>query len=93
MDKAAEIIEQRNKHYNSSHRRFVLLKDLVVPAGTVFEIAPTVVENVESHFSATIGLTNDTHGDLTYDITGDDFDKLVGSGKWFAEMNQDVREG
>lgn len=47
----------------------VLKKDIVIPAGTVFSKAPKKTERYGSdHYSVTIGLTDDTSGELTYCI-------------------------
>lgn len=62
-------------------RRVVLLKDLVIPAGTIFE-------NVDGHkrafisgnYEATIGLTKDTSGSVLYGVELAD----VACAEWFA---------
>ena len=58
----------------------VLLKDLVIPAGTVFSTAANKVERFgEGHVETTIGLTDNSSGDVTYYV-GDDKEELK---EWF----------
>lgn len=46
-----------------------LLKDIVIPAGTIFNQAPCKTQrHGDDHFSHVIGLSNDSSGDLTYCI-------------------------
>ena len=46
-----------------------LLKDIVIPAGTVFsQSAWKTVRHGGDHFTHTIGLSSDSSGDLTYCI-------------------------
>lgn len=61
----------------------VLIKDIVIPAGTVFRSAPTTSSRSEGHGEGLIGLTDDTCGSLIYDIEGDDADKLK---EWFVDL-------
>ena len=49
----------------------VLLKDIVIPAGTVFDTAPHRTERDNSHYDCVIGLSDNTHGTLTYCIDPD----------------------
>lgn len=45
----------------------VLKKDIIIPAGTVFQQAPTHTDRIgEGHISHVIGLTKDSSGELTY---------------------------
>jgi hypothetical protein len=58
----------------------VLLKDIVIPAGTVFDDTPRKREYGEGcYVEAVIGLTKDTAGHITYE-TSDDLKE------WFAEL-------
>jgi len=60
-----------------------LLKDIVIPAGTVFDEAPMRIEHFESgHYHCTVGLTNDTSGDFTYHI--DPLDSDID--EWFEDI-------
>ena len=59
-----------------------LKKDLIFPAGTVFGQAPSRTVRSEEHVQASIGLTKNTSGDVTYFI-GDDKEALA---EWFEEM-------
>jgi len=63
----------------------VLLQDIVIPAGTVFDTAPDKTTRAEGHFSHVIGLTNDTSGDLTYYIDPDDPEMK----EWFGEEGEE----
>lgn len=58
----------------------VLLKDIIIPAGTVFDDAPYKCEySKKCYVEAVIGLTKDTSGYITYQ-TSDDLKE------WFAEL-------
>jgi len=62
----------------------VLLKDIVIPAGTVFYDAPIRTERTPGcHIDAVIGLTNNTSGVITYEVS----DEL---GEWFAPLRGSV---
>ena len=63
--------------------RKVLIKDIVIPAGTVFIDAPHITERAEGFGAATVGLTQDSFGTFTYDIEGDDSEKLK---EWFVDI-------
>lgn len=61
-----------------------LIKDIVIPAGTIFQDAPQRTERFgDGHIQATIGLTDNTTGDVTY-FVGDDQEKLR---KWFQDVS------
>jgi len=61
----------------------VLIKDLVIPAGTVFGEAATHTARLgDGHIEATIGLTGNTSGSVHY-YTGDDQEELR---EWFREL-------
>ena len=62
----------RKKSKKKKEVKFVLLKDIVIPAGSVFSEAPTQTTRSECHFSHIVGLTKDTCGDLVYYINDDD---------------------
>ena len=49
-----------------------LLKDMVIPAGTIFDEAAHKVEHHEGNYEAIIGLTDNSHGHVIYDIDPDD---------------------
>jgi hypothetical protein len=54
-------------------RKMVLLKDIVIPAGTVFEnIDGTRSTYVEDCYKSLIGLTDDTSGSIVYIVDKDD---------------------
>ena len=61
----------------------VLLKDIVIPAGTVFMDAPSKTIRSNGFGEAVIGLTKDSSGSLVYDIEGDDSDILK---EWFVDL-------
>lgn len=49
-----------------------LLKDIVIPKGTIFTIAPQQVQyKGANHIECIIGLSKNTHGNLHYDISDD----------------------
>jgi uncharacterized membrane protein (UPF0127 family) len=62
-----------------------LMKDIVIPAGTVFEEAPRKTERFgKGHVDHILGLTDDTHGTLTYFVDEDDPE----IGKWFVDVKE-----
>ena len=59
----------------------VLLKDIVIPKGTVFRTAPVRTDRSgNDHYDCTIGLTKNSCGDFTYCI---DDPKLE---EWFTDL-------
>ncbi len=51
----------------------VLIKDIVIPAGTVFDSAPCGTQRFgDGHIQATIGLSKDSSGSIEYCL--DDMD-------------------
>lgn len=61
---------------NENSGKKVLIKDIVIPAGTIFMQAPVKTERFgDDHIECFVGLTKDTSGSFTYDIS-DDKDKL-----------------
>jgi hypothetical protein len=49
----------------------VLLRDIVIPAGTVFDTAPSKTTRDDSHYDCVVGLSNNTSGVFTYGIDDD----------------------
>lgn len=64
----------KRKYADDGNREMVLLKDIVIPRGTVFKRAPERIEMNEDHFEAIIGLSDNTAGSLIYAI--DEFEEL-----------------
>lgn len=67
-------------------RKKVLLKDIVIPAGTVFSHIPSgsrTEYNSDDHFDAIIGLSKDTFGTLVYGIDENFADQMD---EWFADV-------
>ena len=61
----------------------VLIKDLVIPAGTIFDDAPTRTDRIASGcVCATIGLTDNTSGSVEY-WCDDDAEELR---EWFRDV-------
>lgn len=61
-------------------QRIVLTRDLVIPAGTVFECCDGVVRRYASgNYEATIGLSKDTSGSIVYGFEPSD----IQLGDWF----------
>jgi len=68
---------------SKKEKRYVLKKDIVIKAGTIFHcIDRNKKEFIEGNFSTLIGLTNDSCGEFIYRIDEDDY-KL---GDWFEEV-------
>jgi hypothetical protein len=64
-------------------KKFKLKKDIVIPAGAVFDCIDEERRNFHNdNFGHIIGLTNSTSGELTYGI---DFDS-PGMEEWFDEV-------
>jgi len=71
----------------ANHKRVKLKKDLVIPAGTIFSQAPTKTTRDDSFGEAVIGLTPDTFGTVTYEIWGDDKERVA---EWFELVEDDM---
>ncbi len=57
----------------SNPKRMVLKKDIVIPAGTVFEcVDGSRREFISGNYEATIGLSKDTSGGLVYGVEPQD---------------------
>lgn len=55
----------------------VLLKDIIIPKGTVFNEAPKVTERIgNDFFSCTIALSPNTFGSLVYGVDSDYLEEL-----------------
>ena len=65
-------------------QKFVLLKDVVIPAGSVFTVAPSKTQRSDGHFCHIVGLTKDSAGDFIYYI--DDNDPELE--QWFTELKE-----
>ena len=66
----------------------VLLQDIVIKAGTVFDSAARKTERLgEGHFCHVIGLTNDSSGDLVYYVDPADPDLA----EWFGEEGDEFK--
>lgn len=60
----------------------VLLKDIVIPAGTVFSSSPCQRTYANDCFvETTIGLTKNTYGNVTYEVS----DEVA---EWFADLRE-----
>jgi hypothetical protein len=58
----------------------ILLKDIIIPKGTVFKTAPTKTERYgPNHLETNIGLTKDSCGSIEYCVEDDPELK-----EWFA---------
>jgi hypothetical protein len=65
----------------------VLLRDILIPAGTIFHKAAVQTQrHGDDHFEHTLGLTKDTSGELTYCI--DQGDPRIN--EWFADVGVPV---
>ena len=64
-------------------RKFILLKDITIPKGTVLEQAPAVTERNNEHFDCIVGLSRNTCGEFTYCIDDDFRDELM---EYFQEI-------
>ena len=65
--------------------KYILKKDIIIPSGTVFTIAPTDTVRVgDGHIQHTFGLTRDTSGSVEYCIQDMTEDEI---GEWFEKEN------
>lgn len=63
----------------------VLLKDIIIPAGTVFTDANGVVDRIQGHYGTFLGLTKNTCGEFVYAF-GDDEEEMS---EWFADLGDE----
>lgn len=64
-------------------KKKVLIKDIVIPKGTVFSRSPNITERYgEDHFECIFGLSNNTHGIVYYD-TSEDKEEIE---KYFVDL-------
>ncbi len=61
----------------------VLLKDLVIPKGTIFNKAPEQESHGEDSFQADFGLSKNTFGAITYCVDTDFIEELD---DWFTDL-------
>jgi len=67
-------------------KKFVLLKDIVIPKGTVLTRAPAVTKRDQHHFGCTVGLSRNTCGDFTYSL--DPECDVVEVSDYFTELKE-----
>jgi len=85
LKKQKDVIKMKKKN---SQPDMVLLKDIVIPKGTVFTTAPNKTEcfgdfcEEHHHYEAIIGLSPNTSGSFCYSI--DDDKKIMG--KYFTTL-------
>lgn len=66
-------------------KTFVLLKDIVIPAGTILHDSPEKMEFCDgSHKVATIGLSPNTAGTFVYSVDCDDDTEILG--EYFTDL-------
>lgn len=58
-----------------------LLKDIIIPAGTIFNDAPTKTTRCNGHVECLVGLTDDSCGSFVYDMLSD----KENISEWFEE--------
>ena len=69
-----------------TRRRYVLKRDVVIPAGTILEDFSSETMHLAHGWAGKIlGLTQDSHGYFLYDV--DSGDKAMG--KWLDEITDD----
>ena len=68
----------------NTEKKFVLLKDIVIPKGTVLKRAPIKTKRFgEDHFSVSVGLSDNTTGEFEYCI-----DELEELSEYFTELKE-----
>ena len=60
-----------------------LRRDILIPAGTIFDDAPRTMEMAPGHVEHIIGLTNDSAGNLVYFLDPDD----AALAEWFEVLD------
>jgi len=76
------MIQETMTFKKQQNRQFKLLKDIVIPAGTVFSTAPAKTERFgNDHVSRVIGLSQNTAGEVNYCI-----DEPAELAEWFEEV-------
>ena len=80
-----ERLIKRDFYEGSGKKRFILKKDIVIPAGTEFSPAPkkTVRFHNDYHVEAVIGMTDNTSGEVGYFVDPDYMEELA---EWFEEV-------
>lgn len=64
-------------------KEIVLLKDIIIPAGTVFKKFEGTVDYNKDNFEHIFGLTKDSYGSVIYSI-----ESMEDIKKWFAEVKR-----
>ena len=78
------MLQEEIKFKKQKQRKFKLLKDITIPAGTIFTTAPAETKRYgNDHVSHIIGLSPNTAGDVNYCI-----DDPVELEEWFVELSQ-----
>jgi uncharacterized C2H2 Zn-finger protein len=82
--KEKENIKEKEKPMKKQkQKRYVLIKDIVIPAGTVFNQAPVKTERSDCYFQHVVGLSDNTSGDFNYCI--DEQEELK---EYFVELKE-----
>lgn len=69
-------------------KKKVLIKDLVIPAGTVFSTIPSGSQTIyldRCYIQTVFGLTDDSSGTVTYHFEKDDEEKLK---EYFVDLKE-----
>lgn len=67
-------------------KKFVLLKDIVIPKGTVLTRAAAVTKRDQHHFGCMVGLSKNTCGDFIYSL--DPGCDLVEVSDYFTQLKE-----
>lgn len=82
MEKEARENATDLKFENDTAKKYKLKQDILIKAGTVFELAPSIVQRYDRHHESVIGLTKDSSGSLAYFIDPND----PGLSEWFEKV-------
>lgn len=69
-------------------KQFKLLKDLVIPAGTIFTPAAAKVERSEGNYEHILGISKDTSGSVVYYIGNPGEPEYEQTREWFEEVKE-----
>lgn len=65
-------------------KEYVVLKDIIIPAGTKLQQAPVKTERADDGwYDCVIGLSDNSYGYLTYDLS-----EIKELSEWFAELKE-----
>jgi hypothetical protein len=78
----------KNKQKTGRNMKVVLKKDIVIPAGTILDKAPTKTERFgDGHVDVVIGLSDNTSGTFTYCVDENMLCPSAELAEWFEAVD------